>query len=237
MTRQSHEKFRVFGNVFDEHSNRNIYKLITEGYFDGMGSPVSVGKEANIFVGEKKEGKPVIVKIYRLQSCNFNKMYDYIKGDPRYLHLKKKRREIIFAWTQREYRNLMKAREAGVKVPTPLTFKDNIIVMEFIGDEDPSSRLSKEIPSTKAGLKKFYEKTVDYMRKLHKAGLVHGDLSPFNILNYNGEPVFIDFSQSTTILHPNSIDYIRRDARNVSNFFIKHGIKTSEEEIYRKVVK
>ena len=76
-----------------------------------------------------------MVKIYRLETCDFNRMYDYIKDDQRYLKIKKGKRNIVFTWVQREYRNLLKARQANVSVPTPLTFLKNVLVLEFIGDD------------------------------------------------------------------------------------------------------
>jgi len=236
MAKITREKFKVFENVFDQHSYRNIYKLISEGYFDGVGSPVSIGKEANIFVGEFNDRrKPNIIKIYRLQTCNFNKMFEYIRADARFANLKTQKRQIVFAWTQREYRNILKAREAGIKVPTPLVVKDNIIVMEFIGDEDPAPRLNVCSPDKKY-LKSFFEKTIDFMQKLNKAGLVHADLSEFNILNYNNSPVFIDFSQATISSHPHFKDFLKRDVYNVCRYFKKQGLKIDDEKVMKKII-
>ena len=101
MARKWKEEWKVYENVFDNYTYRNLFKLQSKGYFESLLSPISVGKEANVFSAITKDQKLVIVKIYRLQTCNFNKMYDYIKLDPRYEHLKKQRRKIIFAWTQR----------------------------------------------------------------------------------------------------------------------------------------
>ena len=145
------EKFKTYKNVFDNFTDRNIFKLSSQGHFDQMGSPLFIGKESNVFTA-LKDNKQVIVKIYRLETCDFNRMYDYIKYDPRYLGLKKQRRKIIFAWTQREYRNLMKAREAGVRVPTPYTCLYNILVMELIGHDSASPMLKNSMPSTKEKL-------------------------------------------------------------------------------------
>ncbi|MCX8147214.1 MAG: serine protein kinase RIO, partial [Candidatus Woesearchaeota archaeon] len=132
MPKIAREKFKTLKNVFDAHTENILFKLISQGHFDGLQSPISIGKEANIFTA-LKGSKKVIVKIYRLETCDFNRMYDYIKFDERYLNLKKNRRRVIFAWCQREFRNLMKAREANVKAPMPIAFKDNVLVMEFIG--------------------------------------------------------------------------------------------------------
>lgn len=229
----SREAFKVKHNVFDEFTNKNLYKLITEGYFEGLESPISIGKESNVFTALTKEGERVVVKIYRLETCDFNRMYEYIKGDPRYLHLKKRKRNVIFAWVQREFRNLMKAREANVSVPLPITFKDNILVEECIQvGEHISSKLKDDIPKKPV---QFYEKVAKNMKKLHHAGLVHADLSPFNILNRDGIPVFIDFSQATSLEHAMAQSYLKRDIRNISSFFNKIGIEANEKNLKKQV--
>ncbi len=231
MARITKEKFKTRHGVFDEFTNRTIFKLITEGYFQGVIGPISIGKEANIFQAKSDEGK-VALKIYRLETCDFNRMYDYIKYDPRFIHLKKQRRKIIFSWCQREYRNLLKAREANVKVPVPLAFLNNILVSEFIGDGSPAPKLKDAIPKNK---KLFFEKIVQNMKNLYKAGLVHSDLSAFNILNYKETPIIIDWSQATPLSNPNARDYIKRDVLNVVNFFKKQGLKINEEEIFKQI--
>ena len=73
------------------------------------------------------------------------------------------------------------------------------------------------------------------VRKLYKADLIHGDLSPFNILNFNGKPVLIDFSQATVVRTPNSEELLERDVRNLVHFFKKLGLKIEEEKVYKKI--
>ncbi|MBR9699393.1 serine protein kinase RIO [Candidatus Woesearchaeota archaeon] len=233
MPKISKEKFKVMHNVFDDFTNRTIFRLIGQGHFQGLQSPIFIGKEANIFSAITKEGK-LIVKIYRLETCDFNRMYDYIKDDPRYINLRGKKRKIIMAWVQREFRNLMKAREAGVRVPKPITFMNNIIVMEFIGDAQVALQLKDHTPKAK---RKFLDDIIDNMRKLHKAGLVHADLSPFNILNYKDRPVFIDFSQCGPIKASQAEEYLQRDVNNVTNYFKKIGLKVDPEKILAKISK
>lgn len=235
MPHRAKEKFKTMHNVFDEFTNRTIFKLISEGYFEGLESPISIGKEANIFSAKRKDGSRVMVKIYRLEACDFNRMYDYIKEDPRYIDIKGKKRKIIFFWVQREYRNLLKAREAGVNVPTPLTFQNNVLVLEFIGKGATiAPRLTVEPPKNP---KEFFNKTSENMKKLYKAGLVHADLSPFNILNNNQEPVFIDFSQATTLNNSRANEFLKRDVKNVCSFFKKMGLKLDEGKVLKKIQK
>ena len=233
MPKITREKFKTLKNVFDAFTERNLFKLISQGYFEGLESPIFIGKEANVFTALKGK-KRIVVKIYRLQTCDFKKMYDYIKYDPRFPNIKKQRRKTIFAWAQREYRNLLKAREAGVRVPTPITCLYNILVMEYIGDEEPALRIKDHLPEN---IKKFFDEVIAGIRKLYKAGLVHADLSSFNILNYKEKPIFIDMSQATPLDDPNSMEYLERDIKNICNFFKKRGVKAESEDIKQKIMR
>jgi len=233
MPKITREKFKTLKNVFDGFTERNIFKLISQGHFDGLESPIFIGKEANLFTAIKGQ-KKVVVKIYRLQTCDFNRMYDYIKYDPRFPNVRKQKRKTIFAWAQREYRNLLKAREAGVRVPTPLNCMNNILIMEFIGNKEPAPKIKDAIPKD---AKKFFNEIVLSVRKLYKAGLVHADLSHFNILNYKEKPVFIDMSQATPLEDPNALEYLERDINNLCNFFKKVGVKAKREDIKKKIMR
>ncbi len=236
MVRDSRAEFKVYGNVFDNFTNLTLAKLKDKGIFSELVSPIFVGKESNVFSASSERGK-VIVKIYRLENCNFNQMYDYIKYDERYTGLRKNRRRIIFAWTQREYRNLHIAREAGVRVPTPLAFSNNVLVLEHIGDSAAAPQLKDKYP---ADPKKFFDEIISFVKRMYKASLVHGDLSCYNILNLDDKPVFIDFSQATTTENPRAEEYLVRDVHNICTFFLKLGVKCDEEKtlaLIRKGVK
>ena len=105
MAKKHKEEWKIYKNVFDSATILNLVKLQSQGHFDGLESPIALGKEANIFSALKGKQK-IIVKIYRVENCNFNKMYQYIAPDPRFAGMKKRRRLVIFSWVQREYRNL-----------------------------------------------------------------------------------------------------------------------------------
>ena len=225
------ERFKTIKGVFDEFTNRTLFNLQSRGIFDELVSPLSIGKESNVFIATEK-GKKVIVKIFRMQNADFNKMYSYIRKDTRYQFLQNKKRHIILAWAQREYKNLIKSERAKVRSPKTIGWKNHIIVEEFIGDEKPAPPLKDQYPKDP---EKFFQETIKQMKKLYKTGLIHGDLSSFNILNYKEKPVLIDFSQSTLIKTPNSEELLIRDIKNICYFFKKLGIKANEENLLKEI--
>ncbi|MBI2668612.1 serine protein kinase RIO [Candidatus Woesearchaeota archaeon] len=231
-TRTSQERFKTAEGVFDEFTHRNLFELQSRNIFDELLSPIKVGKESNVFLASKGN-KKVIVKIYRVQNCDFKRMYEYIGKDPRYEYLLQRRREIVFAWCQREYKNLRKAQEAGINVPHPLGWKSHILIETLIGDDVPAAQLKDALPKNP---KEFFDLIVDQMKKLYQAGLIHGDLSAFNILNWNEKPYLIDFSQATVVKTPNSDELLERDIKNILHFFAKLKIKGDFNTIKEQIM-
>ena len=225
------ERFKTIKGVFDEFTNRTLFELQSRNHFDELVSPLKVGKESNVFLA-KKGKKNLIVKIYRVQACDFKRMFEYIRQDPRFQYLQQHRRAIILAWVQREYKNLMKAYHAGVRVPKPLAVMNNILVEEMIGDEEPALPMKDTHPANPA---EFLEMIIADMKKLYKKGLIHGDLSSFNILNWKEVPYLIDFSQATMLKAPNSHELLERDVKNVCQFFRKCGVRALEENILAQI--
>ncbi len=227
------EKYKTRNDVFDLFTEKTLFKLIQQGYFKGIQSPVSIGKESNVFTALRADTTPVIVKIYRLETCDFNQMYLYLRSDPRFPNLRRSRRKIIFTWATREYRNLLKARQANVSVPTPYAVANNVLVLEYIGSSPYLALKLKDSPPR--NISAFFNATLENMKRLYRAGMVHADLSAFNILNFNDTPVFIDFSQSTTSINPEFDEYLRRDIKNILLYFHKKGITLTASEVYQHV--
>ena len=185
-----------------------------------MGGPISTGKEANVYIADR-EGTPVAVKIYLTRTANFKKMQDYIAADRRFINIGKSRRDVIFAWTRKEYSNLKRAEEAGIPVPHPLVFDRNVLVMEYLGDERgafPQLRLANPESMQLA----YDEILIDIRRLWKEAKLVHGDLSEYNILYGNGHPYLIDMGQAVTLDHPHAPGFLKRDIEQVNRFFSGH---------------
>lgn len=232
------EQFKVADSVFDDATYAALYRLVQANVIDAFGGPLSTGKEANVYLArggaattDRHETAPseVAVKIYRITAAEFDDMRSYLRGDPRFEDLAN-RRQIVLAWTQKEYANLVRAREAGVRVPTPLAVERNVLAMEFIGTNGQRGRRLAEVdienPET------AFEGVREYLRRLYNAGLVHGDLSEYNILVHDGELVVIDVGQAMTVHHPNADDFLRRDCANVASFFSRQGHAVDADALY-----
>lgn len=231
---RSREAWKTYGNVFDSFTLRLLERLRGQGHFEELLSSIALGKEANVFSATTKENSLVALKIYRLENCNFNKMYEYISQDPRYIDLKGDKRRIIFSWTQREYRNLLKAREC-IRVPTPLAFKDHILITEFIGDGETAAPQLKNVHLDDP--RHFFHQVYVMVYELfHKAELVHGDLSAFNILVQHDEPVFIDFSQTTAKGSPNAKELLQRDLQVLCTYFKRQGVEQDPQVLYQSII-
>jgi RIO kinase 1 len=224
------DQFKVEQSVFDDATFAAIYKLVQDGYIDAFGGPISTGKEANVYEALGAEDRDVAVKIYRINASNFRHMRDYLEGDPRFEGIGSDKKQVVLAWTKKEFANLERARTAGVRVPEPIAVERNVLVMELVGlVEDRARRLAEvnvENPET------AYEVVREYMRRLYSAGLVHGDLSEYNLIVHEGELVVIDLGQAVTVHHPNADDFLRRDCRNVAKFFSRQGISVAGDELY-----
>ena len=228
------DQFKVEGAVFDEATLAAVYKLVQDGHIEAFGGPVSTGKEASVFEALGGEGVDVAVKIYRIQASDFRRMRDYLEGDPRFEGIGSEKSEVVIAWTRKEFANLKRAREAGVRVPTPIAVQRNVLVMEFLGVVgDRAKRLAEvhvENPET------AYEVVAEYTRRLYRAGLIHGDLSEYNVVvTPEGELCVIDLGQAVTVHHPNADEFLRRDCKNVASFFSRQGMDVTAEELFEFV--
>lgn len=228
------DDLKVKGDVFDTRTLMNLYALASKGVIDALGGEISTGKEANLFYAIR-EGRNLAIKIYRITTSNFQAMQDYMHGDPRFGNIKGTKRAVISAWTRKEFRNLKRAEEAGVRVPHPIVAKDNILIMELIGEMDNPAPQLRNVDLELDEAKRIFNKLSDYISLLYnKADLVHADFSEFNVL-YDGDPVVIDMGQSVTLEHPMASKFLARDVSNIARYFEKKYGIGSEEEIWSKV--
>jgi RIO kinase 1 len=223
--------------VFDQATLMVIYELLNSDVLYEVHGVVNAGKEARVYWGKNKQGKDLAVKVYLTASAEFRKgMLKYIEGDYRFKGVKRDTRSMIFAWAQKEFRNLEQASRAKVRVPEPIAVKNNVLVMEFIGKDGVNApSLKEQAPDDP---EKVYGVLLTYLERLYrKADLVHGDLSQYNVMMWKGKPVIFDVAQAVPTSHPMAAFFLRRDLTNVSRFFSRLGVNVlSVEEAYKRVV-
>jgi RIO kinase 1 len=226
----------VLEEVFDRSTLMVIYDFLNKGTISEIHGVVKAGKESRVYWGKDKNGNELAIKIYLTVSAEFRKgMLKYIEGDPRFKGVRHDTRSLIFTWAQKEFKNLEQATAAKVRVPKPVTVKNNVLIMEFIGKNGVSAPSMKE--SSPKNPEKIYETLLNYLKRLYrKAELVHGDLSEYNIMIWNGHPVLFDVAQAVPPSHPMADFLLRRDLTNLNRFFSRLSVRVSSiEECYEKV--
>lgn len=230
---------KIYAEVLDLRTLKTLYKLSAKGIIKAMGGVINTGKEANVFYADgMHKGREIAlaVKIYRIETSEFHRMDEYLFGDKRF-DFRFSKKEKIFIWTEKEFKNLQRAFNAKVNVPMPITYLKNVLVMEFIGkDETPAPTLA-ELGGQIAELdvKSLFDEIVENIKKLYNADLVHADLSEYNIM-YFEKPYFIDMGQAVLVDHPYAMKYLERDLKNILRFFSKFGIKRDLEELKKYII-
>jgi RIO kinase 1 len=208
--------------VFDKATNFALHELIARGELAYLNGVVRAGKEARVYWGVAADGSPRAVKIYLTASAEFKKRMRYVAGDKRFKQLPASIRQMIKLWVQKEFKNLRLASEAGIRVPEPLAFNENIIVMEFIGKPPAPAPIFAEAEVDESD----YRWTMNMIRQLYKkADLVHADLSEYNIFKPAPEKrVLFDMGSAVLSSHPESKELLLRDITNIVTFFKKRGV-------------
>jgi RIO kinase 1 len=228
----------VLEEVFDTSTLKVLYRLFNKGIIDTIFGVISSGKESRVYRGLDADGENIAIKIYLTSSKEFRKgMIIYIEGDPRFRLKKRDTRSLIFAWAQKEYKNLQRAFNVGIRVPNPIYVNKNVLVMEFIGEDDVAAPTLKEVPPRKP--QQMYNIVLKYVKLFfQKAKLVHGDLSEYNIMHLDDKPIIFDLAQSVLIAHPRAQEFLKRDLKNINRFFTKLGVKVKDvEDAFKWVIK
>jgi RIO kinase 1 len=146
-------------------------------------------------------------------------------------------REVQFArWTGHEFATLGRVHAAGADVPRPVAQSGPAILMEYIGDEETPAPLLKSIHLSVEAAGVTFDALLHNIQVFLECGLVHADLSPFNILFWHGSVKIIGFPQSVptwTNGGPNSSAYrlLARDLGNVCRYFAPYGVEANPGQL------
>ncbi len=209
-----------------------LYRLMNHGVIARLGPPIRQGKESLVVHGVASDGQELAVKIHTSKVFGKRERKQYLFGDWRYRHAKRHitlRTESM--WAEKEYRNLARLEKVGILSPRPVGFEENIVVMTLVGaNRVVAPQLNESESGDYAALSRMVLSTLE--RLVSRAHLVHGDLSPYNIVVWDDKPYVIDVSQGVLVSHPDAARLLEADIRNVAEFF---RLKDVDVEDYYRV--
>ncbi|MCS7110102.1 MAG: serine protein kinase RIO [Candidatus Caldarchaeum sp.] len=225
--------------VFDQRTLLNLYDLLNTGKLREVMGVVSAGKESRVYHGVTGDGTEAAVKIYLVSSAEFKRhRLQYVVEDPRFKTIPQDFRKFIYLWAKREYANLVEAFDAGVSVPKPFVQSENVLVMQFLGENGKRFPLLVEEAFEQDELENIRDQLVDNIQTLYsRAEMVHGDLSEYNVIVARDLKVYlIDFAQAVKRTHPLAESLLVKGVQALCNFFNRHGVFSDSESMLKRVM-
>lgn len=142
-------------------------------------------------------------------------------------------REYAFAvWIGHEFATMQALKELGADVPTPVKQTSNAILMEFIGDREMAAPVLSQVNLELPEARRLFERMLFNIEQMLAHNYVHGDLSAYNILYWEGTATIIDFPQTVDPRqNPHAFDLFSRDVDRVCRYFSRYGIQTDPARI------
>lgn len=238
--------------VLDPRTRMLLLQMINRNIVSEINGVISTGKEANVYHAlslAQEDGERDLhraIKVYKTSILVFKDREKYVAGEFRFKggYNKSSNRAIVKVWAEKEMRNLKRIYAAGIPCPEPLYLRLHVLAMGFIGDSkgNAAPRL-KDVEfvdqDAASRWRTVYVELISYMRILYQeCKLVHADLSEYNILYHKDRPYIIDVSQSVEQDHPRSLDFLRMDIKNVSDFFRRKEVAVlPDKTIFDYIVK
>lgn len=207
-----------------------IVPLVTDGLVDKVLRQLMSGKEAMVYVVQCGD-EIRCAKVYKeANKRSFRQAVDYTEGrkikNSRQARAMEKgsrygRKEQEAAWQHAEVDALYRLAAAGVRVPTPYNFHEGVLLMELVADEDgePAPRLNDVVLSEEVA-RQFHAILIRQVVRMLCAGIVHGDLSEYNVLVDSEGPVIIDLPQAIdAAANNNASRMLGRDVDNLADYF------------------
>lgn len=228
-----------------------------EQWFDDVLRIVKGGKEASVYLckaNPSAETDLLAVKVYRPRSLrNLRKDHLYREGrerldengltivDERQYRAIKNRtnygQELMHtSWIEHEFKTLKLLHEAGCDVPTPYASDHNAILMDFIGDIQMGAPTLNGIHLEIEEAKSLFNKVLDNINLMLAHERVHGDLSAYNILYWEGKITLIDFPQAINPKrNPNAFEIFQRDLQRICEYFTSQGVLANHAELSERI--
>ena len=225
-------QWRIKAGTLDLHESgyrTTSEAILSSGLATEVVGLISAGKEADVYLA-KYNGAPLAIKVYRLYRTS-HRGGGPIKADS-------------MGWrAAHEFEITRQAWKGGARVPAPARRVENMFSMRYLGDGDgPAPRLHDvrlEDPES------FLAAVLEAIEGLARAGVVHGDLSAFNILVHEGEPWLIDFSEgfridrvgtSSWVRLTEATDALRHGMQALAGYFRRYGLTVDAEPFIGRLV-
>ncbi|QSR27299.1 serine/threonine protein kinase [Nocardioides aromaticivorans] len=232
---------------------RPDWVVTSQGAIDTELGILKTGKEADVFLLDRTDphdpAQSVVMAAKRYRAPDhrtFHRSASYTEGrsmkrsrDERAIKRKSTfGREVAAGeWAVSEWNALKRCWELGLPVPYPVQVDGTEILMEWISvDGETAPRLAQTRPEP-ALLASYLDQLRDAMATLVQAGLVHGDLSPYNILAAGERLVIIDLPQLVDLVgNAQGFDFLLRDCTNVCSWFTRRGLEVDPQELFGELV-
>lgn len=231
--------------VLDPRTRMILLQMINRGVVSEVNGCLSTGKEANVYGAltsstDGEDAQPVhrAIKVYKTSILVFKDRDKYVTGEHRFRggYNKGNNRAMVKVWAEKEFRNLKRLYLAGIPCPEPVYLRLHVLVMGFLGDRKgwAAPRLRDvELPGDDVDeqWRILYLQLLGLMRRMYQTcKLVHADLSEYNILYHQKKLFIIDVSQSVEHDHPRSLEFLRMDIKNISDFFRRKAVDVLSEQ-------
>jgi len=223
-----------------------IQPLIDEGLVDEVISRLMSGKEADVYV-VRSNNEIRCAKVYKdAAKRSFKKAVQYQEGrksrNSRRARAMEKgskygRKQQEETWHNAEVDALYKLAAAGVRVPQPYACIDGVLLMELITDSDGdvAPRLSEVMMSAEQAIED-HNRVIHYIVCMLCAGIVHGDLSEFNILVDEYGPVIIDLPQAVDAAANNNAEFmLARDVNKVRAYYSQYAPELGQTQYAKEI--
>jgi RIO kinase 1 len=226
-----------------------IEAFIDQGYVDEVIGLIKTGKEASVYLCRAAPAAGcdlVAAKVYRAAQFRFKNDSVYQEARARELGLRgsalrafNKRRSSAVGrqvqsatWRGREYEVLKLLHDSYADVPRPIAAAGEAILMEFFGDEDETAQQLNRLRLPEEEAAPLFQRLLNNVELMLTLNLVHGDLSPHNVIYWRGDIRVIDFPQATDPrFNRHARDLLARDVANLVRYFAPYGIEADEDAI------
>ena len=202
-----------------------INELVKKDVLQGIGNPIGIGKESNVFTGILSNENVCALKFHKIGKTKFK-----ATKRKRDFFASKKHTSKLYESTINAKREVIALKKLAGIIPVPQVFGYNrhLIAMELIDGVE----LQNILDLSEDSYKNMYKELLGYIKTMVNFNVIHGDLSPFNILirqkNELPDVTIIDWPQYLELTHPNALDALMMDVDNIFTFFNK---KTSLEPL------